>query len=61
MRGKTREELVPGAGKGAECQEECREAGGDGDTIVCPFPSKETRSSTVKKKEKEGWRNQRSA
>lgn len=56
VRGQTRE-LVPGAEKGAECQEECREAGGDADTIVCPFPSKETRSSAVKK-EKEGWRNQ---
>lgn len=48
---------VPGAEKGVECQEECREAGGDADTIVCPFPPKETRPSAVKKKEKEGWRN----
>lgn len=50
MRGQNRE-LVPGAGKGAE---ECREAGGHADAGFCPFPSKETRSSAVKKKRKEG-------
>lgn len=61
MKRQTRAELVPGTGKGAECQKECREAGGDADTIFCPFSSKETRSSAVKKKEKKGWRNQRCA
>lgn len=53
MRGQTRE-LVPGARKGAGCQEERREAGGHADTAFCPFPSKERRSSAVKKKGKEG-------
>lgn len=61
IRVQTRGELVPGAGKGAECQEECREAGGNADMVFCPSLSKKTRSSTVKKKGKEGWRNQRGA
>lgn len=61
IRGQTRGELVPGAGKGAECKEECREAGGNADTVFRPSPSKEIRSSAVKKKGKEGWRNHRGA
>lgn len=35
-RGQTRE-LVPGAGKGEECHEACREAGGDVGTVFCLF------------------------
>ena len=60
-RGQTRGELVPGVGKGEECHEKCREAGGDVDMVFCLFPCKERRSSALKRKGKEDWRSQKRA